>query len=94
MTLTCQRLTTARHTAGVVKMRRGLTAKYMAQLVSMREVYEAIDTWAAEIDAKSQRVSQGSSIGPFFLRSRRAQSLEMLCIDGKWPTLHVLHWHC
>lgn len=42
--------------AGVVKMRRGLTAKYMVQLVSMRDVYEAFDFWAVEIDTRAQRV--------------------------------------
>lgn len=42
--------------AGVVKMRRGQTAKYMADLVAMRDVYAAFDEWARELDSKCQRV--------------------------------------
>lgn len=42
--------------AGVVKMRRGQTAKYMADLVAMRDVYEAFDDWARQINSKCQRV--------------------------------------
>jgi hypothetical protein len=66
--------------AGVVKMRRGLTAKYMAQLVSMREIYEAFDTWAAEIDTKSQRVS---SAFPHFPRMSVFAGLQDRSAPGK-----------
>jgi hypothetical protein len=96
---TCRRLAAPRYSAGVVKMRRGLTAKYMAQLVSMREIYEAFDTWAAEIDAKSQRVKSGlprnaSFCGP----PGQLSPWECCACDGRWPnlcatlTLLALHW--
>lgn len=87
-TPTCRRLAAPRCTAGVVKMRRGLTAKYMAQLVSMREIYEAFDTWAAEIDAKSQRASPAllSLVLSPSAGSRTAQPLGPLCLRRQVAT--------
>ena len=94
-TPTCRRLAAPRRAAGVVKMRRGLTAKYMAQLVSMREIYEAFDTWAAEIDSKSQRVSPAFPDMPLFAGiqdSSAPGNAVHAMVGGQTSVLHLPCW--
>mmetsp|Transcript_1664 Transcript_1664/g.4830 ORF Transcript_1664/g.4830 Transcript_1664/m.4830 type:complete len:479 (-) Transcript_1664:515-1951(-) len=70
---------------GVVKMRRGLTAKYMSDLVSMRDVFEIFDHWAGEIDKKAQRVQLGQKAQPRAVAVHTAEecaSIRKLCHDG------------
>ena len=69
-------------------MRRGLTALYMFELTSMREVYEIFDSWAAQIDAKAQRVRTRPqtcrpSSSPVFTSSGLVQSSSVEAATGR-----------
>lgn len=70
---------------GVVKLRRGLTAKYMCDVVSMQQVFEIFHDWAGQIDDKAQHIMLGQKALPKAVAARtvaEAASIRQVCSKG------------